>query len=74
MIIFLICLRPTGRRVRSYIGLGSALPNISSFMKPPPPMRASPFVPTIKWNTEQMHDDVLFLANTGLRPDEARNL
>ena len=27
-----------------------------------------------KWNAEQVHDFVLFLANTGLRPDEARNL
>lgn len=27
-----------------------------------------------KWAAEQMHDYVLFLANTGLRPDEATNL
>lgn len=27
-----------------------------------------------RWNAEQVHDYVLFLANTGLRPDEARNL
>ena len=27
-----------------------------------------------KWNAEQVHDYVLFLANTGLRPDEAKNL
>jgi integrase len=27
-----------------------------------------------KWNAEQVHDYVLFMANTGLRPDEARNL
>jgi integrase len=27
-----------------------------------------------KWFAEQMHDYVLFLANTGLRPDEAANL
>ena len=27
-----------------------------------------------KWNAEQVHDYVLFLANTGLRPDEAENL
>jgi len=26
------------------------------------------------WNAEQVHDYVLFMANTGLRPDEARNL
>ena len=26
------------------------------------------------WNAEQVHDYVLFLANTGLRPDEAKNL
>lgn len=30
--------------------------------------------PHIRWNAEQVHDFVLFMANTGLRPDEARNL
>src|SRR5208282_4943366 len=28
----------------------------------------------IRWNAEQVHDYVLFLANTGVRPDEAKNL
>lgn len=27
-----------------------------------------------KWNAEQLHDFVLFMGNTGLRPDEANNL
>jgi hypothetical protein len=27
-----------------------------------------------KWNAEQVHDFVLFIANMGLRPDEAKNL
>lgn len=27
-----------------------------------------------KWNAEQMHDYILFLGNTGLRPDEVGNL
>jgi integrase len=27
-----------------------------------------------RWNAEQLHDYVLFMANTGLRPDEAGNL
>jgi len=27
-----------------------------------------------RWEAEQLHDYVLFLGNTGLRPDEARNL
>jgi integrase len=27
-----------------------------------------------KWSAEQVHDYVLFMANTGLRPDEAKNL
>ncbi|MDX2307780.1 MAG: site-specific integrase, partial [Hyphomicrobium sp.] len=27
-----------------------------------------------KWQSEQLHDFVLFMANTGLRPDEARRL
>jgi integrase len=30
--------------------------------------------PAYKWHAEQMHDYVLFMANTGLRPDEAKNL
>jgi integrase len=33
-----------------------------------------PFHNHYKWNAEQIHDYVLFLANTGLRPDEAKNL
>ena len=33
-----------------------------------------PFHAHYKWNAEQVHDYVLFLANTGLRPDEAGNL
>ena len=31
-------------------------------------------LPQFRWNAEQVHDFVLFMANTGLRPDEARNL
>ena len=27
-----------------------------------------------KWHAEQLHDYVLFMANTGMRPDEAKNL
>jgi integrase len=33
-----------------------------------------PFHERGRWNAEQVHDYVLFLANTGLRPDEAKNL
>jgi integrase len=33
-----------------------------------------PFNPRFKWNAEQVYDFVLFMANTGLRPDEALNL
>jgi integrase len=33
-----------------------------------------PAVARFKWNAEQVHDFVLFMANTGLRPDEAKNL
>ncbi len=33
-----------------------------------------PFHEHYRWNAEQVHDYVLFMANTGLRPDEARNL
>lgn len=34
----------------------------------------SPKNPRYKWNAEQLHDYVLLMANTGLRPDEANNL
>lgn len=30
--------------------------------------------PHIRWSAEQVHDFVLFMGNTGLRPDEAMNL
>lgn len=33
-----------------------------------------PFHEHQRWEAEQLHDYVLFLGNTGLRPDEARNL
>ena len=33
-----------------------------------------PLNPRYKWESEQLHDYVLFCANTGLRPDEARCL
>ena len=33
-----------------------------------------PFRDDYKWSAEQVHDYVLFMANTGLRPDEAMNL
>ena len=33
-----------------------------------------PFHDHYKWNAEQVHDFVLLMANTGLRPDEAKNL
>lgn len=34
----------------------------------------TPFHEHYRWNAEQVHDYVLFMANTGLRPDEAGNL
>jgi integrase len=30
--------------------------------------------PQYRWNAEQLHDYILFMGNTGLRPDEAKNL
>ena len=35
---------------------------------------ANPKNPRFKWHAEQLHDFVLFMANTGLRPDEAKLL
>jgi integrase len=34
----------------------------------------TPLSPRYKWESEQLHDFVLFMANTGLRPDEAWRL
>lgn len=34
----------------------------------------NPLNPRFKWNAEQLHDYVLFMANTGIRPDEAKHL
>jgi len=34
----------------------------------------NPGQPQYKWHAEQLHDFVLFMGNTGLRPDEARQL
>ena len=35
---------------------------------------ANPKSPRFKWYAEQLHDFVLFMANTGLRPDEVKQL
>lgn len=35
---------------------------------------ANEALPHVVWSAEQVHDYVLFMANTGLRPDEAKNL
>ena len=35
---------------------------------------ANPKHPNFKWHAEQLHDYVLFMANTGLRPDEVKLL
>jgi integrase len=34
----------------------------------------APLIPRWRWACEQLHDYVLFMANTGLRPDEANRL
>jgi hypothetical protein len=34
----------------------------------------NPLRPRYRWQSEQLHDFVLFMANTGLRPDEAKRL
>ena len=34
----------------------------------------NPLKPRWKWACEQLHDYVLFMANTGLRPDEVKRL
>lgn len=37
-------------------------------------VNAKTALPHLKWAAEQLHDYVLFMGNTGLRPDEAKNL
>jgi integrase len=34
----------------------------------------NPPQPQYQWNADQLHDYVLFMGNTGMRPDEAKNL
>ena len=43
-------------------------------MRPRESERSDPKNPRYKWDREQLHDYVLFAANTGLRPDEAWRL
>ena len=43
-------------------------------MKRPDGGAQHPKNPRYKWESEQLHDYVLFMANTGLRPDEAKRL
>jgi hypothetical protein len=63
-----LSLRPIERRARLFTGPGSARMNTSSST----PRHASTRRPRSR-ETEQVHDFVLFMANTGLRPDEAKN-
>ena len=66
--------RPTGRRARSCIARGSAPRNTSSFMRRRATTRASPSTTTTNGTPSRFTTIVLFMANTGLRPDEAKNL
>jgi hypothetical protein len=63
-----LSLRPIERRARLFTGPGSARMNTSSST----PRHASTRRPRSR-ETEQVHDFVLFMANTGLRADEAKN-
>src|SRR6185295_3695560 len=65
---------PTGPRGRSHTVRGFRRRNTSSSMKRPAGARAIRKTPATKWESEQLHDYVLFMANTGLRPDEANRL
>jgi integrase len=47
---------------------------IQTALRSDPRIRRKPFHEHQRWEAEQLHDFVLFLANTGLRPDEAKNL
>ena len=48
--------------------------NTENSMRPPGRGPASPRIISIGGGSEQMHDLILFMANTGLRPDEAMRL
>ena len=64
----------TGHRQKSRTAPGSLPRNTRSSTKPPASARTSRRRRATNGNREQLHDYVLFAANTGLRPDEAWRL
>ena len=65
---------PTRHRVKSPTGHGSRPKNTSGSTKPHETERRHAKSTYCKYIREQFHDYVLFMANTGLRPDEAARL
>ena len=64
--------RPTRPPARSRIARGSRRRSTSSSTRRRASARRIPKKHAGAWECEQLHDYVLFMANTGLRPDEAR--
>ena len=71
-----ICQQPfRAFRAKSRIARGFRSTNIESFTTPRGDGREmNPPKKRWRWSCEQLHDYVLFMANTGLRPDEALRL
>src|SRR6266851_5182056 len=72
-IICPIFLNHTGHPQKSRTGPGS-LPRSTKSSTKRPESAHEPKMARYKWQSEQLHDYVLFAANTGLRPDEAWRL
>ena len=47
---------------------------MSNFTRRHVPTQPDRKTDAFKWHAEQLHDFVLFMANTGLRPDEVKQL
>ena len=65
---------PFRRRAKSHTAGGSPWRNTTSFDAPRRNGRKDPPKPRWRRSCEQLHDYVLFMANTGLRPDEPARL
>ena len=66
-----ICPSPSARRGKSRTARGSLRRNTRHSTKRRASARRNPKRKRYLWECEQLHDYVLFMANTGLRPDEA---
>ncbi len=73
-IICPIFLNHTGHLQKSRTGPGSPPRSTGKLYEATRKRAHEPKMARYKWESEQLHDYVLFAANTGLRPDEAWRL